>query len=174
MGAGSSRRMLCAPLKVPARRESPRRSSSWIPSGALLMVEVDLLTEAPFKCERRSDDPLWCIDILRDAHLGTYAEIEVGSDSRYFVEVAPKLGLGHKLEVRTPSWTWILLMPPAEEARCGDETIARSKLPYPAELIVMRLVDTVDVLIEWCQAQHRTALRAQISIGDPRHIGIGK
>ena len=166
--------MLCAPLTVPARRESPRRLSSWIPLGALLMVEVDLLTEAPFKCERRSDDPLWCIDILRDAHLGTYAEIEVGSDSRYFVEVAPKLGLGHKLEVCTPSWAWILLMPPAEEARCGDETIARSKLPDPAELIVMRLGDTVDVLIERCQAQHRTALRAQISIGDPRHIGIGK
>ena len=65
-------------------------------------------------------------------------------------------------------------MPPAEEARCGDKTIARSELPYPAELIVMRLGDTVDVLIERCQAQHRTALRAQISIGDPRHIGIGK
>ena len=64
------------------------------------MEEVDLLTEAPFKCERRSYDPLWRIDILRDAHLGTYAEIEVGSDSRYFVEVAPELGLGHKLEVR--------------------------------------------------------------------------
>lgn len=166
--------MLCAPLKVPARRESPRRLSSWIPSGALLIVEVGLLTEAPFKCERRSYDPLWRIDILRDAHLGTYAEIEVGSDSRYFVEVAPELRLGHELEVRTPSWAWILLMPPAEEARCGDETIARSKLPDPAELIVMRLGDTVDVLIEWCQAQHRTALRAQISIGYPRHIGIGK
>ena len=138
------------------------------------MVEVGLLSEAPFKCERRSYDPLWRIDILRDTHLGTYAEIEVGSDSRYLVEVAPELRLGHELEVRTPSWAWILLMPPAEEARCGDETIARSEFPDPAELIVMRLGDTVDVLIEWCQAQHRTALRAQISIGDPRHIGIGK
>ena len=138
------------------------------------MEEVDLLTEAPLEGERRSYDPLRSINILRDAHLGTYAEIEVGSDSRYFVEVAPELRLGHKLEVRPPSWTWILLMPPAEEARCGDETIARSELPYPAELIVMRLGDTVDVLIERCQTQHRTALRAQISIGDPRHIGIGK
>ena len=69
------------------------------------MEEVDLLTEAPLEGERRSYDPLWRIDILRDAHLGTYAEIEVGGDSRYFVEVAPELGLGHKLEVRTPSWT---------------------------------------------------------------------
>ena len=103
MGAGPSWRVLCAPLKVFATRESPRRLSCWIPSGALLMEEVDLLTEAPFKCERRSYDPLWRIEILRDAHLGTYAEIEVGSDSRYFIEVAPELGLGHKLEVRTPS-----------------------------------------------------------------------
>lgn len=174
MGAGQSWRVLCAPLKVSATRESPRRLSCWIPSGALLMVEVGLLTEAPLESERRSYDPLWRIDILRDTHLGTYAEIEVGSDSRYFVEVAPELGLGHELEVRTPSWAWILLMPPAEEARCGNKTIARSELPYPAELIVMRLGDTVNVLIERCQAQHRTALRAQISIGDPRHIGIGK
>ena len=174
MGAGPSWRVLCAPLKVSATRESPRRLSYWIPSGALLMVEVSLLTEAPLESERRSYDPLWRIDILRDTHLGTYAEIEVGSDSRYFVEVAPHLWLRHELEVRAPTDAGILLVPPAEEARGGDETIARSELPYPAELIVMRLGDTVDVLIERCQAQHRTALRAQISIGDPRHIGIGK
>lgn len=63
-------------------------------------------------------------------------------------------------------------MPPAEEARGGDEAIARSELPYPAELIVVRLGNPADILVEWGEAEHRAALGAEVGVGYPRHEGI--
>ena len=63
-------------------------------------------------------------------------------------------------------------MPPAEEARSGDETISRSKLPYPAELIVVWLSNPTYILVEWGEAEHRATLGAEIGVGHPRHESI--
>lgn len=142
------------------------------PKGFAYLIRSGLFTEAPFEGECRCYEPLRGIDILRYAHFATYAEVEVLCDTWDLVEVAPHLWLRHELEVCTPTDAGILLVPPAEEARSGDETIPRSKLPYPAELIVVRLGNPADILLEWSEAEHRATLRAEISVGQPRHESI--
>ena len=142
------------------------------PKGFAYLIRSGLFTEAPFEGECRCYEPLRDIDILRYAHFATYAEVEVWCDAWDLVEVAPHLWLRHELEVRAPTDAGILLVPPAEEACSGDETISRSELPHTAKLIVVRLGYPADILVEWGEAEHRATLGAEVGVGHPRHEGI--
>ena len=142
------------------------------PKGFAYLIRSGLFTEAPFEGECRCYKPLRGIDILRYAHFATYAEVEVWCDTWDLIEVAPHLRLRHELEVCAPTDAGILLMPPAEEARGGDKAIARSELPYSAELIVVWLGNPTYILVEWGEAEHRATLGAEVGVGHPRHEGI--